>query len=127
MKELLKTKNTTYLYEEKHALLFSIHHGIFNLKKAEEGYSNLGEQKIHYKIADVRRLSGSFMKIMPFFEKNYPRLKSNGLIAEAFIVCEDLILNNLIEKLTSLLTKLGIQTKVFKSKEAAYSWILTLQ
>lgn len=31
MKELLKTKNTTYTYQQEYALLFSTHHGLFNL------------------------------------------------------------------------------------------------
>lgn len=96
MKELLKTKNTTYTYQEEYALLFSTHHGLFNLEKAEEGYSKLDEVKIHYKIAKVRRLSGSFTRIIPFFENSYPKLKSKALIAEAFVVGEDLIINNLI-------------------------------
>lgn len=117
-------------YDENGKIITIIFKGIVNEDKAQEHFVRIlnfaSKHKVKGILADLRNLRGTFMRFMEYFEfEAYPLLIKNGLKAEALIIPEDdLIIENLSDKLRDLLTKLNLKCEMFKSSEEANFWLL---
>ena len=123
MNTIAENKQVTFQYDPDKKLLLSTYKGIFNFEIAKDSYNYLANLYIVGKIADVRKLNGSFIKLMSEFKEKYPILKERGLKAEAFVVSDDLMINNLISKLSKQLEGIGIDTYVCHTVEEAENWL----
>ncbi|MCB0497894.1 MAG: hypothetical protein KDC79_17270 [Cyclobacteriaceae bacterium] len=125
MQIIAENKQAVFKYDPNRKLLLSTYKGIFNYDLAKESYNQIEGVEVVGKIADVRKLNGSFMKLMSEFREKYPILKKQGLAAEAFVISDDLMINNLVEKLRAQLKSIGIETYACQTIEEAESWIQT--
>ncbi len=92
-----------------------------HLAKVIEFYKN---NEVQAAIIDLTQLYGSFAVIMEYLGKSfYPIAVKSGLKAQAYILKDDLIIENLASKLQSLTKKFKIEAQTFNTKEEAVVWI----
>lgn len=124
MHTIAENRLAKFEYDPDKKLVISTYKGIFKYDLAKEIYNSIGQEvSIVGKIADVRKLNGSFVKLMQEFKEKYPVLKKRGLKAEVFVVSDDLMVNNLINKLCKQLEAMGINTHTCNSLEEANEWL----
>lgn len=123
MHTIAENKQAIFQFDPNRKILKSTYKGIFKYNLAKEIYGELGDIHFVAKIADVRKLNGSFMKLMSEFREKYPILRQHGLKAEAFVVSDDLMINNLVDKLCIQLNEIGIDTFVCTTLEEAENWL----
>jgi hypothetical protein len=66
-------------------------------------------------------MRGNFKNIIEYLTKHYyPKMKNRGLVKCAYIVPDDLISNNLVEKIK---TQNKTETKSFQNIDQALKWV----
>ncbi len=128
--EVSSTKQIYSYYEEEIQILFTEYKGMFNEENAFEHFHKVeafvSGRPLLGIVADLRKLNGSYNKVMEYFKsEGYPKIKKSGLIAEAFIISDDIMINYLTEKLMSVLKQNNVRCSCFDSEKEAHSWILT--
>ena len=128
LQEVASNKLAYMIYNPQTEVLTGIYHGISDIELAMEVFGKVEEfskkNRISGLVADLRKLSGSFMKVMTHLgTEGYPLLIQNGLKAEAIIVSDDLIIRNLSEKLKDMLIGLGLYCEIFSTPESADVWL----
>lgn len=90
--------------------------------KAIENFLKL--KKARGSMVDIRKVYGSFAKILEYVEFSYfPALEQGGVHYQAFIVPDDLIFQNLIEKVKNISLQFNIEIQIFDDREQASSWL----
>ncbi len=118
----------TWFYPES-KLLVSEYAGRSNLAK---GMAHLAEvvafyqkQQVSYSIVDIRLIYGSFAKGLEFLrETYYPEAKKSGLVCQAIVVPDDVIVETLATKMAELGRQFIGHVQVFKSRIKAEEWIV---
>lgn len=81
------------------------------------------DKPIKGEIVDLSGLRGNFKNIIEYLtEDYYPKMKMKGLIKCAYIVSDDLISNNLVEKVRN---QNKTETKTFKNIDQAIKWVIS--
>ncbi len=116
-------------YDEHTCILSTTYSGLFNKECAMEHFHKVEDFVFNRPllgiIADVRKLNGSYNRIMQYAKsEGFPKIKQAGLIAEAFIITNDIMINYLTEKLMGVLKQNNIRCSCFDSEKEAHSWIL---
>jgi len=92
-----------------------------HLAKVIEFYKH---NEVRAAIIDLRELYGSFAVVMDYLGKAfYPIAIKSGLKAQAYILKNDLIIENLASKLQMLTKKFNVEARTFYTKEEANQWI----
>lgn len=127
MQNLLENELVSFQYDPSKKILKSTYKGLFNYQLSKDIYENQIDSVLNVnatiKVADMRNLRGSFMRIMDNLIGLYPILKKRGLKAEVFIISDDLIIKHLIGIVCEKLNSLGIDTYTCSSLKEADSWI----
>ncbi len=95
-----------------------------HLVKVKEFYTN---NQVNVAIIDLRELYGSFINVMDYLAQSfYPVAVKSGLKAQAFVITDDLIIENMASKLVELTSKFDIKARTFSTKRKAEEWIDTI-
>lgn len=90
--------------------------------KAIENFLSLKKAKAS--IVDISKVYGSFAKILEYVELAYfPTLERSGIRYQAYIISEDLMIQNLINRVKELSTQFNIEIQIFYDRELANSWL----
>ncbi|MCF6359477.1 MAG: hypothetical protein L3J29_01800 [Cyclobacteriaceae bacterium] len=118
---------TTFYYKEEMVLLsvykgrISIDVGLEHLASIVEFYKS---NEVLGSVVDIKKMYGSFAKIFEYMKTTYyPFSLKSGLKCQAFVVSEDLIINNLSSKLQGLATSFNLESKVFQDRTKAMAWV----
>lgn len=72
-------------------------------------------------IFDISELRGNFRRILNYLlEEYYPEMKSRGMKKSAYVIPNDIIIDNLVEVLTN---KNKTRTRSFREYDKAKSWV----
>jgi len=117
------------IYDSTTCILRSRYSGLFKAEIALNHFNAVElfsqTHKIKGVLADLRKLSGSFNKILEYLSsEGYPEMKKTGLEAEALVISNDLMIENLSVKLAALIKKKHIKSNIFRSHEEANTWLL---
>ncbi|MEN8248768.1 MAG: hypothetical protein ABFS32_07530 [Bacteroidota bacterium] len=115
------------IFDEEHKILRTKYHGLVNKELYIEHLDKLKtlENPIIGSIADFRKLRGSYFKHFNFLEEDaFPAVKMKGFKYVAYLISDDLIIENVTHKLVEILRKLNIEAKIFTDPEEAESWLL---
>lgn len=124
---IAKNKLVTSFYDRVHKIVTSVYVGRVNIELALEHSENLllflttNESK--GMVFDVRKLYGSFAKMLDHYKEIYPVTIKNGLRCIAYVISDDIITNNLILKFQEMGTSFNIKTSVFRKFEDAEKWV----
>lgn len=128
---MIVTKNSmavTHFYEEDN-LLVSVYKGrvkvelvIEHLSKIIDFYQdNSGKQ--FRSVVDVSMVLGSFAKVFEFLDnKYYPIAVKCGLVCQAYVASDDLIIKNLSARLEIMASRFNIKSSVFNTLDEAKVW-----
>lgn len=121
-------KSCFSVYEPEYKWLFSTFKGIVNYQLIMEHLKNgqcfSQDNEILGALVDLRSLRGSYYKLFEFLEKEaYPNLKSRGMITQAFIVSDDLLIAHITEKLMDMFIRLNINARMFNDFDEAKVWL----
>ena len=121
-----KLASTSYYETEK--MLISVYKGRVNINLALEHLANVVEfytkNTVYGSVADLSQLHGSFAKVIDYLvESYYPSAVKSGLKIQAYVVSEDLIIENLGFKLDKLASEFNIKSAVFNSRKQAETWV----
>jgi len=76
-------------------------------------------------VADVTELRGSYHKVLGYMENTgFPLLVENGLRVQAQIISDDIIMQNLSEKVGEIMKSLGINFTTFTNRKDGEKWLL---
>ncbi len=123
MTSIFKNKKVEIWHSKELKLLFIEYTGVFNYELTLEAYSNINVANIEFIIGDLTQVRGSFNRLMESFDEKYIRLKGFGLIGQALIIPDDLIINNLVAKLKTKIESVDISCLVTNSKKEAFEWV----
>lgn len=125
MQLIYKNSKVKIEYDNQLNLMILDYFGIYNHQLIQEAYANISANGVHFIIGDLTKIRGSFNKMMDYFEDKYAQLKQGGMVGQALIISDDLIIENLARKLERKILKAGIDVFVTTSKEAAFEWVKT--
>ena len=79
------------------------------------------EKYVSGEIFDLSELRGNFRRILNYLvEEYYPEMKTIGMEKSAYIISNDIIINNLVEILTDINKT---KTRAFTEYEKAKTWL----
>ena len=121
----------TTIFDKESEILIEIYSGRVNIELILNHFEKIEQfselNNIKGSIVDIRRLYGSFVKLLGGIERDYyPKLIKSGLKHQAFVISDDLIIKNLASKAKGIASKFNIQVRTFYSKEEAEKWIDTI-
>lgn len=116
-------------YDSETKILHTEYSGLFNAEIALNHFHLVEEfaktNLLKGAISDLRKLTGSYNKVIEYLDKEgFPNIKKTGLVSEAFVISNDLMINHLTDKLVIILKNKQINVGVFKSQKEAKLWML---
>lgn len=127
---MVVTQNTlaSTSFNESERILTSVYKGRVKIDLALEHLANVvdfyNSNKVNGSVADLSQLVGSFAKVIDFLiESYYPSAVKSGLKIQAYVVSEDLIIENLGLRLDNLAASFNIKSAVFTSRSKAEEWV----
>ena len=122
-------KQIKSIFDTESGILYTAYSGIFNAELALNHFHDVEifskTQVVKGALADLRKLSGSFNKIIEYLSsEGYPEMKKTGLEAEALVIPNDLIMEHLSEKLAIIIKKKQMKVNIFKSYDEAKTWLI---
>lgn len=113
-------------YPEKE-IIVSVFEGRVKVDVGMEHYKQLYqfhlENSIKGAVIDVSKLYGSFAKLLGFIEESYADVVASGLTCCAYVISDDLIINNLIGKVLKIEASLQLKTAIFKDRKETEEWV----
>ncbi len=125
-----QSKMATTVFHVKEKTLVSEYAGrvnielaLIHLKEVSEFYS---ANEVRGSIVDLSKVFGSFAKVLDYLGKEaFPIAKKSGLCCLCYVVKDDLIMENLTNRLKFAVSSHNIEVNVLKSREEAEFWIKT--
>ena len=120
-----KLATTTFYEEEK--MLVSIYSGRINFELAKAHSDILLDfyrtNKVRGTLIDISKLYGSFAKLMDYYKNGFPVAVGSGLKYIAYVVSDDIITQNLIQKVKDMAVSFELKVSIFKSVKEAEKWL----
>ncbi len=116
------------VYNTQSKILHSTYRGVLN-KDQLIAHLNNGvvfgkENEILGSLVDLRKLHGSYYKFFEFLEfEAYPGIQRSGLHYLAFILSDDIIVNNVTKKLMEVIKRLKLEARIFTNSEEGLKWL----
>lgn len=115
-------------FDKKKGILQEQFRGRFNIDMLTDHFEAidnfLKSNKAKGSIVDIGKVYGSFYKILEYVELAYfPTLERSGIRYQAYIISEDLMIQNLINRVKELSTQFNIEIQIFYDRELANSWL----
>ena len=115
---------------EDRKIVKSIYKGRYNQGSAIEHIDIVidfyDRNEVKGSIIDIRKGYGSFSNLFEYLAKNYyPVAIKSGLLAQAYIVSDDLINSALGERLGILSSKHKIKSQIFSDLSEGEAWVLS--
>lgn len=125
---ITKNKLASTSFNESDGILTSVYKGRVKIDLALEHLANVvdfyNSNKVNGSVADLSQLVGSFAKVIDYLvESYYPSAVKSGLKVQAYVVSEDLIIENLGFKLDGLAATFNIKSAVFTNRSKAEEWV----
>ncbi len=127
---VIESEAGTSTYYSKEKILISTYKGKFKFDSALKHYQKVFD--FHIKngvkgdVIDISKLFGSFYKLLNFIKDTYPAIAKSGLVCCAYVVDDDIIVNNLLGKVAEIEKPLNLKTAIFKDKEEALTWVKSI-
>ncbi|MEN8248769.1 MAG: hypothetical protein ABFS32_07535 [Bacteroidota bacterium] len=127
--EVTDNKTCYSYYNPKTKTIHTTFKGIVDLSLMKEHIANVRrlskEDKVLGTVVDFRQLRGSFVKLIEHLGKEVqPELQARGFNTKAFVITDDLIINNLTQKLTDTFRQQKANVRVFNDIDIANEWLL---
>ena len=118
----------TSVFEESTGILHEHFKGRINIDKLSVHFESIDSflklNKANASIVNLSKVYGTFGNILELLESSYyPALEKSSIRYQAFILPEDLVIKNLIDKVKKLSLQFSIEIQIFYDKELANSWI----
>lgn len=115
-------------FDKKKEVLQEQFRGRFNIDMLADHFESienfLKSNKAKASIVDISKVYGSFAKILEYVEHSYfPTLEKSGIRYQAYIISDDLMIQNLIDKVEKLSNQFNIEIKIFYDIESANTWL----
>lgn len=124
---ITKNKLVTSYYDGDNKIISSVYAGRVNIELAVEHSENLlvflVSNEVYGMVFDLRKLYGSFVKMLEYYKGIYPITIKSGLTCIAYVSSDDIITNNLILKFQKMGTSFNVKTAVFDKYEEAKKWV----
>ena len=125
---IAENKLVTTFFNSEEKILVSEYKGRVKIDLALEHLAQLvrfyDENEVKGSVADLSKLHGSFAKVTDFLTTSYyPAGSKSGLQCQAYVVSNDLIIENLGFQLNALASKFGIRSIVGTSRIDAEKWV----
>lgn len=75
-------------------------------------------------IVDLRKIHGSFAKLLSYVGDTYQDVIKSGLKCSAYVVSDDLMVNNLLKKIIAIEDPLEHKSAVFENRTEAEQWVI---
>ena len=118
---------TTFYEKEKCILIYKTNKLFINKRNdlirvyLEDVIRLIQDIPVKGEIVDLTGLRGNFKDIIEYLTNDYyPKMKNRGLVKCAYIVTDDLISNNLVEKIQ---IRNKTKTKTFQNIDQALKWV----
>ncbi len=126
--KIFSNKMTEIYFDESNKVAMVNYRGLVNYDSFDEVIEEVNRISMEFGITgivvDMRKLCGSFHRILEYArDTGYPLLIKNGLIAQAQIICDDLILTNLSYKAQEVIRELGVKYEIFHNRTEAEEWL----
>ncbi|MCF6351759.1 MAG: hypothetical protein L3J06_02005 [Cyclobacteriaceae bacterium] len=123
-----QSKVATTVFHVKEKIIISEYVGrvnielaLMHLKEVSRFYS---ANEVRGSIVDLSKVFGSFAKVLDYLGKEaFPTAKKSGLCCLCYVVKDDLIMENLTNRLKFAVSSHNIEAKVLKSRAEAEYWI----
>ena len=118
----------TSIFEESTGILQEHFKGRINIDRLAVHFeaidSFLKLKKAKASIVNLTKVYGTFGNILELLESSYyPALEQSNIQYQAFILPEDLIIKNLIDKVKNLSLQFNIEIQIFYDIELANLWM----
>lgn len=128
MQFIFKNELGSSFYDnDKRILIYKINKLFINRKTylikdhLENTHSLMHDKSIVGEVVDLSEMRGNFKLILEYLVNDYyPKMKLLGLQKTAYVVPDDLISNNLVEKICA---QNKIETKSFHNMDQAIEWV----
>lgn len=124
---ILQSKIGQSFYYKEDKLLVTVYKGRVNmvagllyLNKLNTFYKN---NEVKGSVVDVTQVYGSFIKGLPKLGHLYKKFNKRGLTCTAFVVSDDIIINNVVLKLKQITESNKLKTAIFKDRKEAEEWV----
>ncbi len=126
--KIFSNKMVEIYYDESTKVAMINYRGLVNYDSFDEVIEEVNRISMEFGIigvvVDMRKLCGSFHRILEYArDTGYPLLIKNGLIAQAQIICDDLILTNLSLKAQKVIRELGVKYEIFHNRSEGEEWL----
>lgn len=118
------------VYNQQTKILYSTYKGLVINELFSEHMQNtfkfIKTNKILGSVVDFRKLRGSYLKVFKFLEQEaYPGLKKAGAHYLAFVISDDIIIENVTVKLMEVIERVGgIKARIFTNDKIAEKWLM---
>jgi len=126
--KIFSNKMAEIFYDGSTKVAMINYRGLVNYDSFDEVIEEVNRISIEFGIigvvVDMRELCGSFHRILEYArDTGYPLLIKNGLVAQAQIICDDLILTNLSLKAQEVIRELGVKYEIFHNPSEGEEWL----
>ena len=116
------------VYQPEEKILITTFKGVVNYALMRQHMVNVlrfsKDSQVLGALVDFSLIRGSYFKLFDYLEKKvYPKLKSRGFSALAFVISDDLLTANVTEKLKDVLQKQEGKINLFRDYNEAEKWI----